>query len=269
MTARELLEQAPIERYEAEVLLAHILGVDRSWLFSHGDERLASDDEQAFMAHARARASGEPLAYLMGYRDFWSLRLIVDQHVLIPRRETEHLVEWALECLDTGEQKVLDLGTGSGAIALACKSERSDLSITGVDQSEQALACARRNSEALGLEVCWKQGSWFEPVEAGGWDLVVSNPPYIAANDVHLGQGDLPAEPSGALVGGKTGLEMLEHIVTEAPPYLRASGWLLLEHGFDQGEPVRALLTDRGFSHVATREDYSGQPRISGGQWLN
>ena len=121
MTAKELLERAPIERYEAEVLLAHILGVQRSWLFSHGDEGLASDDEQAFMAHARARASGEPLAYLLGYRDFWSLRLIVDQHVLIPRRETEHLVEWALECLDVGAQKVLDLGTGSGAIALACR----------------------------------------------------------------------------------------------------------------------------------------------------
>ena len=119
------------------------------------------------------------------------------------------------------------------------------------------------------MEVCWKQGSWFEPVEAGGWDLVVSNPPYIAANDVHLGQGDLPAEPSGALIGGKTGLEMLEHIVTEAPPYLRASGWLLLEHGFDQAEQVRALLTNRGFSNVAMREDWSGQPRISGGQWLN
>ena len=269
MTAKELLERAPIERTEAEMLLAHVLGVQRAWLFSHGDEGLAPDDADAFMVHARARANGEPLAYLMGYRDFWSLRLIVDQHVLIPRRETEHLVEWALECLDSGPQKVLDLGTGSGAIALACKSERPDLSVTGVDQSEQALACARRNSEALGLEVCWKQGSWFEPVEAGGWDLVVSNPPYIAANDVHLGQGDLPAEPSGALIGGKTGLEMLEHIVTEAPPYLRASGWLLLEHGFDQAEQVRALLTNRGFSNVAMREDWSGQPRISGGQWLN
>ena len=269
MTAKELLERAPIERTEAEMLLAHVLGVQRAWLFSHGDERLAPDNADAFMAHARARANGEPLAYLMGYRDFWSLRLIVDQHVLIPRRETEHLVEWALECLDTGEQRVLDLGTGSGAIALACKSERPDLLITGTDQSEQALACARRNSEALGLDVAWRQGSWFDPVDEAGWDLVVSNPPYIGAHDTHLTQGDLPAEPDSALIGGETGLEMLEHIVTEAPSYLRSHGWLLLEHGFDQAEQVRALLTNRGFSNVAMREDWSGQPRISGGQWLN
>ena len=269
MTPKELLARAPIEQYEAEVLLAHILGVQRSWLLSHGDEGLSSEDEHAFMTHARARASGEPLAYLMGYRDFWSLRLIVDQHVLIPRRETEHLVEWALECLDAGDQKVLDLGTGSGAIALACKSERPELSVTGTDQSEEALACARRNSEALGLEVRWKRGSWFEPVDARDWDMVVSNPPYIAASDEHLVQGDLPSEPESALIGGETGLEMLEHIVTEAPGHLRPYGWLLLEHGFDQGEEVRTLLTERGFSNVATRADWSGQPRVSGGQWQN
>ena len=267
MTTRELLLRAPIERQEAEVLLAHILGVQRSWLFAHREDCVSPDDEAAFMTQARARANGEPLAYLMGYRDFWTLRLAVDRHVLIPRRETEHLVEWALECIDAGAQKLLDLGTGTGAIALACKSERPELSVSGTDQSKQALACARRNSHVLGLDVAWYQGNWFEPVKGRDWDLVVSNPPYIAAEDRHLNQGDLPAEPDSALIGGATGLEMLEHIVIETPPYLRSNGWLLLEHGFDQADAVTACMRDQGFQRISSRRDWSGQPRMTGGQW--
>ena len=203
MTAKELLEQAPIERYEAEVLLAHLLvcsGVGCSHTETRGSHPMMS---KRLWRMPRARATGEPLAYLMGYRDFWSLRLIVDQHVLIPGERPSISLSGRWSALIAGEQKVLDLGTGSGAIALACKSERSDLSITGVDQSEQALACARRNSEALGLGGVLEAGQLVRARRGRGWDLVVSNPPYIAANDVHLGQGDLLRNHSGRWSGGR------------------------------------------------------------------
>ena len=267
MTVRELIQQARIDRVEAEILLAHILEVERAWLFAHGEDLVAEPALTLFTDHAQARQNGEPLAYVLGYRDFRSLRLGVNRHVLIPRRETEHLVEWVIECIDAGGRRVLDLGTGSGAIALACKSERPDAVLTAVDSSAEALACAKANARSLGVQVEWLESHWFEQLGGAEWDLIVSNPPYISASDAHLQHGDLPAEPDGALIGGQSGLESIEHIVEQAPDYLVAGGWLLLEHGFDQADAVTTCLQHRGFQHISSRRDWSGQPRMTGGQW--
>ena len=267
MTVRELLQQSSIDRGETEILLTHILEVERSWLFAHGDEHLDDASLAAFRKLVRARCSGEPLAYLTGYRDFRTLRLMVNRHVLIPRRETEHLVEWAIERIDAGAQRVLDLGTGSGAVALACKSERPAAQVTALDFSADALECAKTNARSLGLQVEWLQSHWFKQLPAARWDLVVSNPPYIAATDAHLQQGDLPAEPEGALVGGETGLESIQHIVEHTPGHLASGGWLLLEHGFEQADAVAQCLRDRGFRDIETRRDWSGHARITGGRW--
>ena len=269
MTIRELLQQSPIDRAETEVLLTHILEVDRAWLFAHDDDRVDDAALNTFESLVAARRGGEPLAYLVGYRDFRTLRLSVNQHVLIPRRETEHLVEWAIECIDAGAQQVLDLGTGSGAVALACKFERPAVELSAVDISVDALDCAKANARSLGLQVAWFHSDWFAQLPEACWDLVVSNPPYIAATDAHLKQGDLPAEPDGALVGGHTGLEATQHIVEHTPHYLEPGGWLLLEHGFDQADAVAQCLRDRGFKHIETRQDWSGHARMTGGQWLD
>ena len=269
MTTRELLQSAGIDPHEAQLLLAHVLDVDRGWLIAHADDPISLESAREFMQQVTARSNGEPLSYLLGYRDFWTLRLMVNKHVLIPRRETEHLVEWALECIDRGAQRVLDLGTGSGAVALACKSERPQIKMCGTDISEEALSCARLNEQQLDLGVEWRSGYWFESVEGECWDLVASNPPYIAAADAHLAVGDLPAEPRTALVGGTTGLEALEEIISLAPSVLNPGGWLLLEHGYDQARAVTRMLGHRGFCDVSTRSDWSGQPRITGGQWEN
>ena len=267
MTVRELIQQARIDRVEAEILLADILEVERAWLFAHGEDLVAEPAVTLFTDHAEARQNGEPLAYLLGYRDFRSLRLSVNRHVLIPRRETEHLVEWTIERIDAGARQVLDLGTGSGAIALACKSERPDAIVTAIDCSAEALTCAESNARSLGVQVEWLESHWFEQLGGAQWDLVVSNPPYISISDTHLQQGDLPAEPDSALIGGQSGLESIEHIVEQAPDYLVSSGWLLLEHGFDQADAVAACMQDRGFRQVSSRRDWSGQPRMTGGQW--
>ena len=267
MTVRELIQQARIDRFEAEILLADILEVERAWLFAHGEDTVAERALTRFTDHAEARQNGEPLAYVLGYRDFRSLRLGVNRHVLIPRRETEHLVEWAIECIDAGAKRVLDLGTGSGAIALACKSERPEANLTAIDCSAEALACAKANARALEVQVEWLESHWFEQLGVTQWDLVVSNPPYISVSDVHLKQGDLPAEPDGALIGGQSGLESIEHIVEHTPDYLVPGGWLLLEHGFDQADAVTACMQARGFLHISSRRDWSGKPRMTGGQW--
>lgn len=269
MTVTDLLRGVPIARQEAEVLLASVLDVERAWLFAHADEQLDEARVDCFREGVAARAAGKPLAYLLGYRDFWTLRLRVNSDVLIPRRETEHLVEWADECMRNGARRVLDLGTGSGAVALSCKAEHPTAEVCAVDLSSEALACARANGQALDLSVDWREGDWFEAVRGTRWQLILSNPPYIAANDPHLEEGDLPAEPRRALIAGKTGLESLAHIIGTTPDFIEPGGWLLLEHGFDQAEAVRETLSVTGFTHVSTRRDWSGQERITGGQWLN
>ena len=267
MKVRELIQQARIDRVEAEILLADVLEVERGWLFAHGEDPVVEPALTLFIDHAKARQTGEPLAYVLGYRDFRSLRLGVNRHVLIPRRETEHLVEWAIERIDAGARRVLDLGTGSGAIALACKSERPDAMLTAIDCSAEALVCAEANARSLDVQVEWLKSHWFEQLGGAQWDLVVSNPPYISASDAHLKQGDLPAEPDSALIGGQTGLESIEHIVEHAPEYLVSGGWLLFEHGFDQADAVTACMQDRGFQQITSRRDWSSQPRMTGAQW--
>ena len=267
MTVRELIASAHIHRGEAETLLAAVLGVDRAWLFAHGDDRVAKATIDRFNELTLARREGEPLAYLLGYCDFWTIRLQVNQHVLIPRRETEHLVEWAIEQIDAGASTVLDMGTGSGAIALSCKASRPGAALSGIDSSPHALDCARENALVLGLEVDWLLSDWFSAVSGRTWPLIIANPPYIAANYPHLVQGDLPAEPVTALIGGASGLESLLHLIQHARDHLTDGGWLLLEHGFDQGAAVRAALQEHQYCSVSTRPDWSGHERLTGGQW--
>ena len=269
MTVSDLIHDVTINRQDAEVLLASILDVERAWIYAHGDAAVQPAHVQRFKAGVAALISGEPLAYLLGYCDFWTLRLRVNSDVLIPRRETEHLVEWASQCIRRGALRVLDLGTGSGAVALACKAEHPEAEVCGVDLSPQALACARTNGQDLALNIDWREGDWFDAVCGERWQLILSNPPYIADNDPHLDAGDLPAEPATALIAGKTGFESLEQIMRRAPEFIEPGGWLLLEHGFDQATAVREALAGKGFTTVSTRCDWSGHERITGGQWLN
>lgn len=267
MIIQDLLLSAGIDQGEAAILLGHVLEVDRTWLFAHSEEIMSNASAERFEKLVQARKSGEPLSYLLGYRDFWNLRLGVNPNVLIPRRETEHLVEWAIECVDAGAQRILDLGTGSGAIALACKAERPATEVWAVDSSREALTCAAANGQSLGLDVKWVLSDWFAALPEGRWDLLISNPPYVAADDEHLAQGDLRAEPSCALIGGPTGLECIEHIVGAAPDFLSNGGWLLFEHGFDQAPIVSTMMSSTGFDRVGTRKDWSGQARLTGGRW--
>jgi release factor glutamine methyltransferase len=255
-------------RLDAQLLLLHALGRprdDRAWLLAHDTTDLSTDSHAAYVAACHRRLDGEPLAYLVGEKEFFGLPLKVDHRVLVPRPDTETLVEWALEVLaPTSAPAVLDLGTGSGAIALAIQSRRPDANVVAVDRSAGAVAVARENAQRLELPVQVRQGDWFE--QAGNHDVVVSNPPYVAAGDRHLDA--LGHEPREALVAGDDGLADLRRIVADAPGHLRPGGWLLLEHGWDQAEAVRGLLTAAGFGAVHSRRDLAGVERCSGGRWL-
>ena len=271
-SVRELLRRADqlhgdSPRRDAEVLLGHCLGRNRSWLYSWPEAEVAAGDEEQFLHLLGERQRGMPVAYLTGRREFWSLPLKVNEHTLIPRPETETLVQWALELSLPAAAAVLDLGTGSGAIALALASERRDWRVTAVDRSEEALGVARDNGRQLGLsEVCWLRSDWYTGLAGARFDLLVSNPPYVEPGDPHLEAGDLRFEPSSALVAGAGGLADLASIVDGAGDHLHPGGWLLLEHGFGQGPAVRRLLVEGGFSEVATRQDIGGQDRVSGGR---
>ncbi|UPG85024.1 peptide chain release factor N(5)-glutamine methyltransferase [Luteibacter aegosomatis] len=251
------------DRLEAEALLAHALGVNRAWFFAHGDDVPASDAQARFDALVKRRAAGEPVAYIVERRDFWSLSLEVTPATLIPRPETERLVELALERLPRGG-RVLDLGTGSGAIALAVAKERPDASVHAVDASEPALEVARRNARRLGLDVVFHHGDWFAPVAGERFDMVVSNPPYIEEGDMHLSRGDLRFEPLSALASGADGLDDIRRIVGDALPHLSPGGWLLFEHGWNQGEAVRRLFDVTRWSDVFTATDLEERDRVSG-----
>jgi release factor glutamine methyltransferase len=257
-----------IARLDAQVLLLHALGRgqgDRAFLVAHDDEALVPSTQEAFMALCERRANGEPVAYLTGFKEFFGLPLHVDPRVLVPRPDTETLVEWALEVLEgRGRPRVIDLGTGSGAIALAIQSVRADARVEAVDRSEDALAVAKANAQRLGLDVAFRQANWLQG--AGAYDLIASNPPYIASRDPHLPS--LRHEPTEALVAGSDGLDDLREIVAAAPRHLLPGGWLLLEHGHDQAEGVRALLAAAGFSEVRSRQDLAGIARCSGGRRL-
>lgn len=253
-------------RLDAELLLTQVLKKNRAWLFAFADSPLSREQESELEGLLTRRERGEPMAHILGEREFWSLKLQVNPSTLIPRADTETLVEWALELPLPACAQVLDLGTGTGAIALALASEQPSWQVQGVDKSSDAVALAQANAAALHLAVRFFPSDWFAKVE-GRFDLIVANPPYIDAQDPHLHQGDVRFEPRTALVAGQQGLADLAHLIDSAPLFLRDHGWLLLEHGYQQAEAVQTLLRARGFSQIATRQDLGGQPRITGGQW--
>ena len=252
-----------LDRLDAQLLLGHVLARPRSWLAAHDDAVLNDAQGAAVDAALARRAAGEPLAYIVGEHGFHGLMLRVDANVLVPRPDTEVLVDWALELLaGRADPRVADLGTGSGAIALAVKHACPAAAVTATDISPAALAVARSNAERLGLAVTFELGAWWAALEGRRFDLVLSNPPYIAGADPHLPA--LRHEPTLALTPGGDGLDALRDIISGADPHLEPGGWLLLEHGFDQADAVQALLRDRGFSDIRTRRDLGGQPRCTG-----
>ena len=254
-----------LDRLNAQWLLLYALGKprdERAWLIAHDRDLLSPEVSERFCALSQRRAGGEPLAYIVGRQEFFGLPLAVDARVLIPRADTETLVNWALEVLPTGPAKVLDLGTGSGAIALALKHARPSAHVSAIDASADAVAVARSNATALGLEVSIEISRWFEQVN-GLFDVIVSNPPYVREGDPHLTA--LGHEPLQALTAGEDGLSDLRQIIAAAPAYLHAGGWLLLEHGYDQADAVGQLLREHGFESVSSRDDLAGIQRCSGG----
>ncbi len=270
LTVRALLQEAmrQIDALDAELLLAHVMGASRARLRSHPEDAATPDVAAQFVALLARRARGEPLAYITGHRDFWTLSLQVSPAVLVPRPETELLVERALELFPAPPIRAADLGTGSGAIALALASERPGWQVMATDASEQALAVARGNAQALGLQrVSFLAGNWLAPLQGQRCHLIVSTPPYIAADDPALAQPALQHEPAMALASGPEGLDALRLIVRDAPAHLERGGWLLLEHGASQADAVARELVVRGFRHVRSRTDLSGHERMTEGQW--
>ena len=264
-----------MDRLDAQLLVLHALnrsGQERAWLLAHDTDALPATALATLQANVQRRAAGEPLAYITGRKEFFGLDLAVDARVLVPRPDTETLVDWALELLTRPTPRltdshprqplqVLDLGTGSGAIALALKHTRPDLQVSAVDASADALAVAQANAQRLQLDVAFAQGNWLDGVP-GRFDLIVSNPPYIAAADHHLGA--LTHEPLSALASGADGLDDIRTIIRQARTHLVPGGWLLLEHGYDQAGAVRALLCEAGFTQAQSHCDLAGIERCSG-----
>jgi release factor glutamine methyltransferase len=275
MTVAEALAEARalgVARLDAQQLLAHATGRSRTWLLAHDESALSADEATAYLDLIRRRGAGEPFAYLVGEREFHGLSLRVSPAVLVPRPDTETLVDWALELLQPpgplsalASPRVLDLGTGSGAIALAIRHRCPHAEVSALDASAEALAVARQNAERLGLPVRFVASDWWEAVAPDSVDLAVSNPPYIAADDPHLAA--LAHEPIAALTPGGDGLGAIDRLVQGAPTRLRRGGWLLVEHGFDQAPAVRQRLLAAGFDNVSTRLDLEGRDRCSGGRW--
>lgn len=261
------LPDSPSERLDAELLLAAAIGKSRSFLHTWPERIVSSEDAETYAGYLQRRRAGEPVAYILGQQGFWKLDLEVAPHTLIPRPDTELLVETALALQPASPEKVLDLGTGTGAIALALASDCPAWQVTAVDRVEEAVALAERNRQRLGLgNVQVLASHWFSNLAGQQFDLILSNPPYIAAEDPHLVAGDVRFEPSSALVAGADGLDDLRAIVSQAPMYLLPGGWLLLEHGYDQAVAVRALLAAQGFIEIASRRDLGGHERISLGR---
>ena len=258
-----------IDRLDAQLLLGHLLRRPRTWVLGHGETILDAQQSAEWQTLSARRARGEPLAYLVGRKEFHGLMLEVDPRVLVPRPDTEVLVDWALEILQSGRStespaRVVDLGTGSAAVALAIKAACPPASVFASDQSREALDVARLNAVRLGLEIDLRHGSWWAPWQGHSFRVAVSNPPYLADDDPHLDA--LAEEPAGALVAGCDGLAALREIVASAADHLEPGGWLLLEHGFEQAPAVTELLVAAGFSSVETRQDLGGRERCSGGR---
>ena len=252
---------------DAELLLTHVLGTSRARLRSHPEEIGTEVQCRHYLALLERRATGEPLAYVVGSKDFWSLRLIVTPAVLVPRPETELLVERALALRQAESARVVDLGTGSGAIALTLAHERPGWQVTATDVSEDSLAVARANAGSLNLKrVQFLRGSWYEPLVGRTFDLIVSNPPYVAADDPAMRDPALLHEPRGALTPGPDAMASLRAIIASAPDYLERDGWLLLEHGTDQAPEVARELVARGLRHVRSHRDLAGHERVTEAQ---
>lgn len=272
-TLQQELRQAQalgLARIDAQLLLLHTLGrphTDRAWLLAHDTDPLDMAQSHTYRALCQRRLAGEPVAYLTGHKAFYGLQLQVDARVLDPRPDTETLVDWTLEVLAThSAPQVLDLGTGSGAVALALQHQRPDAQVWAVDASSEALAVAQANAQRLSLPVRFLVGSWFEPLPSTAqFHAIASNPPYVAEGDPHLSA--LIHEPRSALTSGPDGLDDLRAIVAQAGRYLLSSGWLMLEHGYDQAAAVRSLLSLAGFQQVSTRTDLAGMDRCSAGRW--
>ncbi|MFJ1338801.1 peptide chain release factor N(5)-glutamine methyltransferase [Pseudomonas caricapapayae] len=261
------LPDSPTARLDVELLLAAAIGKSRSYLHTWPERIVSSEAALTFAEYLQRRRSGEPVAYILGQQGFWKLDLEVAPHTLIPRPDTELLVETALELLPLTPVRVLDLGTGTGAIALALASERGQWQVVAVDRVLEAVALAERNRQRLQLNnVQVRSSHWFDSVAGERFDLIVSNPPYIAAEDPHLVAGDVRFEPSSALVAGADGLDDLRIIISQAPAHLLPGGWLLLEHGYDQAAAVRELLAQHDFEQIESRIDLGGHERISLGR---
>ncbi|MGB7814771.1 MAG: peptide chain release factor N(5)-glutamine methyltransferase [Methylotenera sp.] len=254
-------------KLEAQLLLQNVLNVNRAWLISHENDALQPNTHAGFQALLKRRLKGEPIAYILGYREFYGLKLKVTPDTLIPRPDTETLVEAALAKIPQNTtSKILDLGTGTGAIALAIARHRPKTHITATDTSQAALNIALENAQNLNItNINFVLSDWFSALESEKYDVIVSNPPYIEANDVHLSQGDLPWEPISALASGKDGLDAIRHIIKTAPQHLNPHGWLMLEHGYNQASEVRKLLTQHGFITVSSVKDFGGNERVSQG----
>ena len=261
MTVQEALRSSGIDPREARLLLARVTGFSEASVLASPERALPREHEQRFMDAAARRCNGEPIAYILGEKEFYGLRLAVNPAVLIPRPETELLVELALK---RAFSNALDLGTGSGAIALAVKHERPGARLVAVESSMAALVVAQRNGHALGLNVEWRHGRWFGPVRGERFEVIVANPPYVAAGDPHLG--DLRYEPSSALVAGVDGLDAMREIIPVARGHLQGGGWLFVEHGLGQDPAVRSLMQTSGLEEVQTWPDLAGIGRVSGGR---
>lgn len=252
---------------EAQLLLMHVLEVNRAWLIAHATDNLSAEPANAFQALLNRRLQGEPVAHILGTREFFGLTLKVTADTLIPRPDTETLVEAALQKIH-GAMRILDLGTGTGAIALAIAKHAPQCEIIAVDASAAALAVAQHNALSLQLHnVQCVQSHWFTALGQSSFDLIVSNPPYIEANDPHLQQGDLRFEPLSALASGADGLQDIRQIIAQAPAHLNVGGWLMLEHGYDQAEAVQPLLNAAGFKNVQSLKDLGDHLRVTLGQF--
>ena len=252
---------------EVNLLLQYLLKKNRAWLISHDRDVLTDDQQQDFYVLLQRRLNGEPIAYILGVREFYGLPLKVTPATLIPRPDTETLVDAALEKIPVNDPwHILDLGTGTGAVALAIAKQRPKSNVIGVDASAEALAVAIENAQSLGLtNVHFLKSDWFSDLVGQRFEVIVSNPPYIAEGDSHLTQGDLRFEPRSALVSGVDGLDDIRRIIQDAPNYLKPNGWLMLEHGYDQAQSVATLLKGNGFSQIDHAQDLAGTLRVTFG----
>jgi release factor glutamine methyltransferase len=267
-TLAQALAAAALDAVDARVLMRYALGVDAAYLIAHDGDALTAAQHERFSALAARRRAGEPVAYITGTREFYDLEFAVTPAVLIPRPETEGLVEWALEkTAPSASARVLDLGTGSGCIALSIAHQRPRAQLCAVDCSEASLEIARSNAQRHCIgNATFLHSDWFAALGTQRFDCIVSNPPYIAAGDAHLAEGDLRFEPEHALASGHDGLDAIRLIVAQAPQYLSAGGWLAFEHGYDQAARCRQLLQAAGFAQVFSQRDLAGIERISGGR---